>query len=95
MVRHTTFKRSFCAFLVLGGMQNTFADAKQLTELSDKEMSQVEGQALMSLSYLAPTDAKNPMKNITGNDIGFYKLGMEAELELNANIKIYNWVVVV
>ena len=87
MVRHTTFKLSFCAFLVLGMMQNTFADAKQLTELSDKEMSQVEGQALMSLSYLAPTDAKNPMKNITGNNIGFYKLGVEAELELNANIK--------
>lgn len=64
MVRHTIFKLSFCAFLVLGMMQNTFADAKQLTELSDKEMSQVEGQALMSLSYLAPTDAKNPILKI-------------------------------
>ena len=39
MVRHTTFKLSFCAFLVLGMMQNIFADAKQLTELSDTEMS--------------------------------------------------------
>lgn len=88
MVKDTIFKLSFCTFLVLGIMQNTFADTIKLTELSDTEMSQVEGQALMSLSYLAPTDAKNPMKNITGsNNIGFYKLGIEAELELNANIK--------
>ena len=64
MVRHTTLKLSFCTFLVLGMMQNTFADTNKLTELSDTEMSKVEGQALMSLSYLAPTDTKNPMKNI-------------------------------
>lgn len=84
MVRHTTFKLSFCTFLVLGMMQNTFADTNKLTELSDQEMSKVEGQALMSLSYLAPTDATNKM---SADNIGFYKLGMEAEIELNANIK--------
>ena len=84
MVRHTTLKLSFCTFLVLGMMQNTFADTNKLTELSDQEMSKVEGQALMSLSYLAPTDATNKM---SADNIGFYKLGMEAEIELNANIK--------
>ena len=84
MVRHTTFKPSFCTFLVLGMMQNTFADTNKLTELSDQEMSKIEGQALMSLSYLAPNSASNKM---SAENIGFYKLGMEAEIELNANIK--------
>ncbi len=59
-----------------------------LSQMNDQEMSETTGQALMSLSYLAPNDSTNPMKNITGsNNIGFYKLGLEAELELNANIK--------
>lgn len=69
---------------VIGASANTFA----LNELSDAELSQAEGQALMSLSYLAPTDTKNLMRNMTGaNNVGFYKLGLEAEVELNANIK--------
>lgn len=65
------------------------AEANQgnLQPMSDLELSEVKGQALMSLSYLAPTDSANPMKNITSNNVGFYKLGLEAELELNANIK--------
>lgn len=59
-----------------------------LQKMSDQELSDMTGQALMSLSYLAPTDSANPMRNISGsNNIGFYKLGLEAELSLNANIK--------
>jgi len=59
-----------------------------LVALTDEQLAATTGQALMSLGYLAPTDSANPMKNITGsNNIGFYKLGLEAELELNANIK--------
>ncbi|OTG84076.1 hypothetical protein B9T27_04890 [Acinetobacter sp. ANC 4648] len=51
-------------------------------------MSNTTGQALMSLSYIAPKDDSNLMKNIAGsNNIGFYKLGLEAKLELNANIR--------
>lgn len=60
----------------------------QLIKMSDSELSEINGQALMSLSYLAPQDTNNPMKNIQGtNNIGFYKLGLEGELELNANIR--------
>lgn len=55
-----------------------------LVSLSDDELSEVEGQALLSLSYIDPTDRINMMP---GKDVGFYKLGLEAELELNANIR--------
>ena len=64
-----------------------YAVNSNLQSLSDTEMSDVNGQALMSLSYLAPTDSANPMKSISNNTVGFYKLGLEAEMELNANIK--------
>lgn len=57
-------------------MGKTFA----LKPLSDSEMANVEAQALMSLSYL--DQKNNPNKNI-----GFYRLGLEADIELNANIK--------
>jgi len=57
---------------------------ESLTQLNDSELSDVHGQALMSLGYIAPNDSVNKMQ---GQGIGFYKLGLEAELELNANIK--------
>lgn len=55
-----------------------------LQPLTDTELSDVNGQALMSMSYIAPNDAANKM---SGQGVGFYKLGLEAEMELNANIK--------
>ena len=88
MMRNIRFKSLACCVGLLMSSHYTFAEQGSLQALSDSEMSQVEGQALMSLSYLAPTDSTNPMKNISGNNnIGFYKLGLEAEIELNANIK--------
>lgn len=60
-----------------------------LHSLSDEQLSETTGQALMSLSYIAPTDATNLEAKRSGGakDIGFYKLGLEAELAINANIK--------
>ncbi|MEJ5137616.1 MULTISPECIES: hypothetical protein [Acinetobacter] len=58
--------------------------SESLIQLNDSELSDVSGQALMSLSYIAPNDSIN---NMQGQDVGFYKLGLEAELDLNANIK--------
>lgn len=55
-----------------------------LVSLSDEELSEVEGQALLSLSYIDPRDSINMMP---GKGVGFYKLGLEADLELNANIR--------
>ena len=77
---------SICLPLTLGISSLAFANS-QLKTLSDSELADVNGQALMSLSYLAPTDNANPMKNVSNNNVGFYKLGLEAELNLNANIK--------
>ncbi|USA55594.1 hypothetical protein NDN13_10245 [Acinetobacter sp. C32I] len=73
---------SFCG-------NSVYANSLTLQSMSDSEMSAITGQALMSLSYIAPTDAANLERQRAGGsqNIGFYRLGMEAELELNANIK--------
>lgn len=84
------FKSLHLALLALGGLcLNTANATSTLTSLTDTEMSATTGQALMSLSYIAPTDAANLERARSGGDqtVGFYKLGMEAELELNVNIK--------
>jgi len=70
--------------LSMSTVSTTFASG--LVSLSDEELSQAEGQALFNLSYLAPTDAGNLM-NGRGSSVGFYKLGLEAEVQLNANIR--------
>ncbi|WP_336033283.1 hypothetical protein [Acinetobacter bereziniae] len=84
-----------CLTFLSLGMAVTHADFTHLQSMSDEQLSETTGQALMSLSYIAPTDATNleaKRKDGAGNiigakNIGFYKLGLEAELELNANIK--------
>ncbi len=81
------FKSLHFTMLALGSicLNSVYASSEGLQRLSDSEMSATTGQALMSLTYTAPTDAKNLMGSSA--NIGFYKLGMEAELALNANIK--------
>lgn len=66
-----------------------YAQSTTLKSMSDEQLSETTGQALMSLTYVAPTDSANMEAKRSGGDksIGFYKLGLEAELELNANIK--------
>ncbi|WP_254433817.1 hypothetical protein [Acinetobacter sp. Marseille-Q1618] len=65
-------------------MGSTYADDSTLKSLSDSELSEVQGQALMNLTYTDPSKANAAMAS---QNIGFYKLGMEADVELNANIK--------
>lgn len=60
-----------------------YAAISSMVSLSDDELSKQNGQALLSLSYIAPGDAAN----LSGQNIGFYKVGMEAEIEINANIR--------
>lgn len=62
----------------------TFAAPSQLQSLNDQELSEVNGQALLNLKYTDPAQANASMK---AENIGFYKLGIEANVELNANIK--------
>lgn len=70
--------------LVVLSLHSATASSVQLTAMSDQELSETNGQALLSLSHIAPNDSSNKM---SGKGIGFYKLGLEADLELNANIK--------
>lgn len=55
-----------------------------MASLSDTELSAVNGQALISLSHIAPNDSSNKM---SGQGVGFYKLGLERDLNLNVNIR--------
>lgn len=87
--------KPFCIALISLSVSVAYANSTTLQSMSDEQLSDTTGQALMSLSYIAPTDATNleaKRKDSAGNiigakNIGFYKLGLEAELELNANIK--------
>ena len=56
------------------------AQAK-LESLSETEMAAHTGQALFSMGYLGPSASGNP-----NNDVGFYKLGLQAQLDLNVNV---------
>jgi hypothetical protein len=58
--------------------------AATLQQMTDEELAESTGQALLSLAYLAPGDVGNYESS---SNIGFYKLGLEAEVQLNANIK--------
>ncbi len=74
------------AILALGSLCFSSAYAgSTLVPMSDAELSATRGQALMSMSYIAPTDAASN-SNTNGN-MGFYRLAIDAQLELNANIK--------
>jgi len=83
------FKYSSIALLSLSCLGWNSGYANTLQVMTDEQLSDVVGQALMSLTYLAPSDQANlESKRVNGsNNIGFYKLGLEAELELNANIR--------
>ncbi|ENX21552.1 hypothetical protein LF296_04175 [Acinetobacter vivianii] len=85
------FKSLHLAMLLLGGscLSTAYATSTTMKSMTDSELSATTGQALMSLSYIAPTDLANKEAQRAGGDktIGFYKLGLEAEMELNVNIK--------
>lgn len=80
--RNLSFKRIFGLSLLACSAAASAASERMYT-LNDEELADVKGQALFNLSYLAPNQAGN---NEPGTNIGFYKLGIEAEVELNANI---------
>lgn len=60
---------------------HTWASNDSLVEMTDNELSSIQGQALLSLGFTAP-NVSNPLQNF-----GYYKLGLEAKMELNANIR--------
>ena len=59
-----------------------------MTSLDDQALSEVDGQALLNLEYLQGSNQTDALGvNYNQSNIGFYKLGLNAEMELNANIK--------
>lgn len=76
------------ALLALSSLSMSSSFAETLKAMTDEQLSDTTGQALMSLTYIAPSDSNNLMtKYSNGSNIGFYKLGLEAEMDLNANIR--------
>lgn len=65
-------------------MSTSIFATSQMHELTDSELSEQTGQALLSLGFTGPSGAG---VGATTSDYGFYKLGLEAKVELNANIK--------
>lgn len=63
-------------------LMSTHSSVYALAKLDDDQLRQVSGQSLFSLAYVAPSQSGNPH-----NNIGFYRVGVEADLELNANIR--------
>ncbi|TCM65830.1 hypothetical protein EC844_11476 [Acinetobacter calcoaceticus] len=76
----------------LGASNRAYADAtssSRLSAMSDEQLAQTTGQALLNLTYTAPRDAVNLETRRSGGDknMGFYKVGLEADLELNTNVR--------
>ena len=84
-------QRKYLSFvlLALSGLGINATYAATLQALTDEQLSETTGQALMSLTYTAPTDTSNlESQRVNGaKNVGFYKLGLEAEVSINANIK--------
>jgi len=85
------FKSLHLAMLLFSSscLNFAYATTSTLKSMTDSELSEAAGQALLSMSYISPTDLANKEAQRIGGDnsIGFYKLGLEAEMELNVNIK--------
>ena len=75
-------KRTILAATLSSGLMVQSAWAMSL--MSDEELADTNGQALFNLSYLSPGDTSNYE---AANNIGFYRLGVEAEIAANLNIK--------
>lgn len=71
-------KKTITALMALGGMMASFSYG--LEAMSDENLSRIVGQSLFSSNYIAP-GGSNP--NV---DVGFYRVGVEANIALNANI---------
>ncbi len=84
MIRKTNILATFvtCSLFVM--TQSCFADS--LSILNDEELSKISGQALLNLAYTQGTDLSGSGGQNQSN-LGFYRLGMEAQIDLNANIK--------
>ncbi|WP_180175437.1 hypothetical protein [Acinetobacter sp. YH12025] len=77
--------------LIRGLIFSTFAMSSlshAMMALDDESLSKVDGQALLSMEYTQGYNSVDESgQAVDQSNVGFYKLGLEAEMELNANIK--------
>ncbi|WP_180106810.1 MULTISPECIES: hypothetical protein [unclassified Acinetobacter] len=77
--------------LIRGLIFSTFAMSSlshAMMTLDDESLSKVDGQALLSMEYTQGYNSVDESgQAVDQSNVGFYKLGLEAEMELNANIK--------
>lgn len=71
-------QRSVLCTALIVVSQTSFA----LQRLTDTEMSASTGQSLLTTAYVAPSGASGSV-----TDFGFYKIGLQATVDINANIK--------
>ncbi|GAC1369387.1 MAG: hypothetical protein NVS3B3_05860 [Aquirhabdus sp.] len=64
------------------------APAIAMQTLDDQQLSQETGQAAFYTNYIGPADLGNPNGSVAGStaNIGFYTLGLNGTISLNANI---------
>lgn len=55
-----------------------------LSRLSDAQLSEIDGAALLNMQYISPNQASPEMQ---AANVGFYKLAVNAEMELNVNVR--------
>jgi hypothetical protein len=72
---------SYSRLLIIGTFAFYTSGVLAMETMGDEELSAVAGQTLFSADYVAPSDSGNP-----SNNIGFYRLGIDAQVDLNANI---------
>lgn len=72
---------SFLRVLYSGLLISVSYSTHALEAMDDEEMRSTIGQALFAMNYIAPSTQANP-----SNTIGFYKMSLQAQLEINANI---------
>lgn len=62
-----------------------------MQSMDDGELGEITGQALLNLSYLAPGEARDKagttITDTNNSGLGFYTMGLEGRLEINANIR--------
>lgn len=62
--------------------------ANAMQPLDDQQLGQETGQAAFYTNYIGPTDLSNPNNGTNGNpnNVGFFSLGLNGTISLNANI---------
>lgn len=73
---------------ILVAIYSVVTQNSAMTTLSDQELSSVEGQALLSMEVQKGFTQSDAIGNsYNQSNLSFYKLGLEAEMEINVNIK--------